>query len=362
MFKSVSGSQLFQLDRSIRFGIQRTRSERDPSASSALVAGLAVALCLALPSANAHAIPTSAGYAISTVDPGGSAYGDVVTVADYVFVGVGSFGSSEIVRIAPGGATTTIATGFSSLAGFAYDSVNDRLIVGDNANDGVTGDTVYALSNPVGFAGPPAAAIDLELLPFGSIPGIADIAVDPNDPTGMTLFITDATEAFPPTSGALLELAVGTSTLTTVFEVGAGWFAAGVAASNGSLFVGDSIFATGGRVHTTALPLGGGVPTVDLLVDIQDGMAGQLDLELEGDGMLLSTSVDELVRIDPSNGNLSTVASGFGFASGLAVADDASIFVIDGTTLYKLTAIPEPGTVLLVGVGLLGMASARRRV
>lgn len=359
MSDSIATVAIFVLHRTTRFLARPRPLMRSRAHTRVGVATrLATALCLLLSGASAQAVPSSASYLIRTVPLGGNAFGDVVTVGDYVFAGVGSFGSNQIVRIAPGGATTTIATGFKSLSGFAYDAVNDRLIIGDNFDSST--DTVYGLTNPVGFAGPPALASTLELLPAGSIPGIADLAMDPNDSTGMTLFITDATEAFPPLHGAVLEVVLGTS-LSTIFEVGTGWFAGGVAASSSTLFVGSSIFGTGGRIHTTSLPLPGGAPTVDFLVDTPNFLPGQFDLELEADGNLLSTSVDQLVRIDPSNGNQSVVASGFSFATGLAVDDDGSIFVVDGISLYKLTAVPEPATGLLVSLGLIGIAGVTRR-
>ena len=81
----------------------------------------------------AAATPSAPGYSVSFIETSDSVAGDVVVVGDAVFVGIGAFGggTQSVVRI-DGDGETVIATGFNSLAGFAYDPVNDRLLVGDN--------------------------------------------------------------------------------------------------------------------------------------------------------------------------------------------------------------------------------------
>lgn len=316
-------------------------------------------LAIALAAASASAVPIAPGYTVESIDPGGDPYGDVVLVDGHLFVGVGSFGATEIVRIAPDDTTTVIATGFSSLAGFTYDPVNDRLIVGDNAAGATTGDTLYSIPDPVGHAGSPIDAETVELLPAGSTPGIADLVMDPNDPTGETLFLTDATEAFPPVLGAVYELDLATSTLSSLVGVGTNWFAAGLAASADTLFAGDSQFPPAGRVRTIALPVGG-TPDVDFLATT---LPGQYDLEIDADGFLLSSSNTELLRIDPVDGSASAIATGFTFAGGVGTGPDGEIYVIDSgfpSALFRLTPIPEPTSAALVGLALAAVALRRR--
>jgi hypothetical protein len=287
------------------------------------------------------------------------AAGDVVVAGGALFVGVGPGfvgGAQSVLRIDSGG-TTVVADGFAGLAGFAYDAANDRLIVGDNALEGIgstTGDTVYAIPSPLGSFPTPLSAPDLELLVSGSLPGVADIVLDPADPTGETLLVTDAV------TGGVLRVDLA-SPSTTVIQATAG-FAAGLAVDAATLFFGevtfDAFFNAEGSVSSVPLP-GTGSPT-----GVASGLPGQYDLELEGAGTLLSTSGTDLVRIDPATGDVSVVATGFGFATGL-FEEDGTIWVLDGgfpgiASVYQLVPVPAPGTALLLGLGL-GLLAVRRR-
>jgi hypothetical protein len=64
---------------------------------------------------------------------------------------------------------------------------------------------------------------------------------------------------------------------------------------------------------------------------------------------------------------VTTIATGFGFAAGLAVGN-GNIYALDGfagagdgNKIWVFSPIPEPGTALLLGAGLLGLAGWERR-
>jgi hypothetical protein len=335
--------------------------QRIRTVSLALPIALLLAFGIAAPPAQAITAP---GYLVTEIALPGFAQGDVVVVGGALYVGAGpgfSGAAQSVLRI-DGGGTTVIADGFNALSGFAYDSVNDRLLVGDNADEAPgseTGDTLYAIANPGGSFGTPLRAVDIALLPAGSIPGISDIVLDPTDPTSNRIFATDASESFPP-AGRILSIDLSAPSLSVV-QSGLG-FAAGLAANASTLFFGDvNGFSFEGSVSSVALPGATGTPSA-----IVGGLGGQYDLELETSGMLLATAFSELLRIDPSTGATTTVASGFGFATGLFTDPSGSIWVLDGgfpgvAVVYRLDAVPEPGTAVLAALGFGLLAASRRR-
>jgi len=331
---------------------------RSPLRRSLVLATVAFVLAAA-PVARAISAP---GYSITPIALPDFAQGDVVVAGGALFVGVGpgfTGAGQSVVRI-DGGGTTVVANGFNSLGGFAYDAVNDRLLVVDNADEALgseTGDTLYAIPHPDGTFATPLRAKNIAVAPAGSIPGASDIVLDPTDPTGDHAFVTDASESFPP-AGRLLSVDLSTGALS-VLQTGLG-YAAGLATDGSKLYIGDvNGFTFAGDVSSVSLPDATGART-----PVAGGLAGQYDLELASDGSLLSTSVSDLLRIDPTTGVATAIASGFGFATGL-FEQNGTIWVLDGgfpgvPTVYRLDLVPEPGTLALVAAGC-ALLGARRR-
>ena len=314
----------------------------------ALAAGVGVALAPSVGSATVIA----PGYVVTEIALPDYAAGVVVVVGDALFVGIGAGfvgGSQSVLRIDAAG-PTVVAQGFQALGGFAYDAVNDRLIVADNgleAFGAITGDTVFAIPSPLGAFPTPAAAADLALLPAGALPGVADIVLDPSDPSRDTLLVTDSSA-----TDRVLRIALGTGDVSALQPIAG--FAAGLAADASTIWFGGVAFdAAWNAIGTVSrVPQ----PGVDPATEVATGLPGQYDLELASDGSLLSTSGGALVRIDPLTGETATVATGFGFATGLFEAG-GSIWVLDGgfpgvASVFRLTPIPEPGTLVLLGSGL----------
>lgn len=321
----------------------------------------------------ALALPTAPGFVVSYVDvASGDAVGDVVAAGGALFVGVGPIGAdtARIVRIdgagTPGQTETVIAEGFSSPSGMDYDPVNGRIAVLDNGFGtfglgGSTGDNVYLLDDPFGSPGDPPDATALSILMDGDVPGATDVLFDPGDPNH--LFVTDASEGFPP-AGRLLEVWIDTQTWSAA-QSGLG-FAAGLASDGASLWIGDvDGLSFEGLVHEVPLASPAAAPSA-----LVTGLAGQYDLELASDGTLLASSGGEILRIDPSDGSVTTVASGFGFAAGLWTDASGVVYALDGFAssvgesaqrIWVLTPIPEPGSGLLLAMGLAGLCRVRRR-
>lgn len=333
------------------------------SMSFSLSLAVAVALITGIAAPRAQAI-TAPGYTVTEIALPDFAQGDVVVVGGALFVGSGpgfSGAAQSVIRIDGGGATV-VADGFNSLGGFAYDAVNDRLLVGDNGIEALgseTGDTLYAIANPTGGFVTPLRASSIAVLPAGSLPGFSDIVLDPGDPTGNRAFVTDASASFPP-AGRVVSVDLSGASLS-VLQSGLG-YAAGVAATSGSLYFGDlDAFSFAGSVSSVALP--GATGTASL---VTGGLAGQYDIEVEAGGTLLASAVGALLRIDPLSGATTSVATGFGYATGVFTDASGTIWALDGgfpgaAIVYRLDPVPEPGSILLTACGVAMLAASRRR-
>jgi len=346
----------------MKSGIERRDGWRGVAAALVLLAA-----ALAAPARAAIVAP---GYDVGAIGTPDIAVGGIVVRNGVVLVGVGAFGGAaqSIVRIDGAGATP-IAEGFNGLSGFAYDAANDRLLVGDNALEAPgseTGDTIYGIADPFGRASA-VRAKDVELLPAGAIPGVGDLVLDPNDASGTSLFVSDAFFAFPgPQDGKLWGVTGLGSTLASasVLQSGLG-YASGLAATDTTLFLGEvDVGDFTGRVGSLALPGASGT-----LTPLVSGLVGLGDLIVASDGSLLATASgfgtgSFVIRIDPVTGQVTTLASGFGYASALA-EEDGTIYVVDGDFLgvpfvTVLTLVPEPASALALASGLALLAALRR--
>lgn len=321
---------------------------------------IALASTLALFAAAAGATPSALpGYAqLPSLTTPDAASGGLTVVGGSVFVGQDVFGVQSVVRVDPGGAVTTLATGFAGLSGLVYDPANDRLVVGANdVGPGGAGNTLFGIPDPFGTPVTPPDAAGLALAPNGSVPFAANVTLDPTDPSGQTLFVSDASG--PP--GSLLRIDVSNPLAPVVTSLQAvSGFAGGVVVDPlaDAIYFG-SAFGTGGSL-VLEVPLSD--PTAAALA-VSGDLGGQFDLALDADGLLYSTSFSDVLRIDPDSGDVVGVATGFSFATAIDEADGV-IYALDFgvTEIYRFAVVPEPAALpcLLLGLALLARRPRRR--
>ena len=287
-----------------------------------LLAATAGAAVTAAPGFAVHAIPTPATVA-----------GGVVRVGDAIFVGQGpSFtaNAQSVIRLA-GGVATTIATGFSSLGGFAF--ADGFLYVVDNAAElpgATTGDTVYAIPDALARTTAVAAA-DVAVVPAGTIPSAFDVAVAPDG----ALLVSDAAG---PGAGRVVRVFGGSA---TTFLPGFD-YTGGLAIAGPTLFVGNVDGSFVGAVRRATLA---GVPLPDLV----GGLSGIYALDIESDGSVLATGgfADDfsstVVAIASDGSSATERARGFAFTGELFfdAARDETLVLDFGVS--DITAICRDG-------------------
>lgn len=125
-----------------------------------------------------------------------------------------------------------------------------------------------------------------------------------------------------------------------------GFFGAVAEEASGDLIVADGAMATLVRYDR-------GTGTQTTLASLSDAT---LDLLIEADGSILALvgATDLILRIDPVTGAPAVLLS----QSDLGIRDMA---LGAGGEIFASASIPEPGTLILIGVGLTGLALARRR-
>jgi len=264
---------------------------------------LALAYALAAP-AEAEIVPAP-GYAVLSISTPQIATGGVIAMEDFLLVGQGSYGpgTQSIVRLDAAG-TTTIARGFNSIGGMAYDATSDTLFITDNGGDPsktATGDTIYALQS-ASTRSTSAAAETIELLPSGSIPYAADVITEPAG----TLLVSNAAGG-----GAGAVFRVNGKTLAPLIT---GLNYAGglaLAPTGTTVFVGDVDSSSPPVGSVTEHDLDGG-----FVKELAAGLTGAFDQVFDDGGNLLVTTgftIDcssTLVAIAP-DGTVSAIATGF---------------------------------------------------
>lgn len=267
-------------------------------------------------------------YIVGNIPLPGPAQGDVAVVGTSLFTGQGTFGAGTqtVIRRDWDGTITTVITGLNSIGGFAGDYA--YLFVTDNGGElagAITGDTVFALPNPLAASGPVSAA-GLEVDAPGAIPFAQGITLGP--PGGP--FVGDAAGSgsgramrhrlfgFPP----FVALPAPSS---PAYD-----FVAGLAfGPDGKLYVGDVDSATfQGRIFRYDSGLHN-PPTVWV-----SGLSGAYDQAFDHHGRLLVTGgfaggSSTVVAVDAA-ANVTQFASGFSFSTGIDVDENSGrVYVVD---------------------------------
>lgn len=263
--------------------------------------GVFGSLLAALVAAPATAAVTPAtGWAVHSISTPADVQGGVVRSGSTILVGQGSFGAGtmRVIRIDGGGATT-IATGFNALGGFALDGAGTLFVVdnGGNLAGATTGDTVFAIPDALTRT-TALPALGAEVVPAGTIPAAADVALD-----GKDLIVSDAGG---PNAGRVMR--VSKHTATPIITTGLG-YTAGVLVDGTRLLVGNSDAAFVGSVDEYTL-------AGTLVGPVVGSLGGSYDHVLDNAGNLLVSGSSNLVAVAPG-GATSNRATGFIFSTGL---------------------------------------------
>ncbi len=226
----------------------------------------------------------------------------------FVAIGPGFSGNAQqVVFAGESGGQRTVAGGFNSIGGCAYDAAVDTLYVTDNALEAagaITGDTVYAI--PAASTAVGLSAAGLELLPPGAIASASSVALD-------RAGVVHVGNAVGGGSGSVLRVEGGVATELV----------------SGLDFVGGLVFEPSGDLLVAQLRAsfdneirrygaGGGLlgvvsgPTLD---------HGSFDLARLSDGRYAVTGLfgGDVVALDPTTGGTAPLVSGLSFATGASV-------------------------------------------
>ena len=276
---------------------------------SRFVTGLLAATALALGLPAGAAVVPATGYLVRTFPTPDLVQGGVMRRGNAIFVGQGAFGSGgeRLIRLS-NAAATTIADGFSSLAGMDFDVTTGRLYVVDNCfgsdfgcGNPSTGDTLYHIDDALTRTTAAAAAAS-EVVPSGTFSTPQDVLVRPGQ-----IWVSDAVGV----GIGRVATVVGTTVNTQIPGLD---FLGGLATDGTFLYIAnlDGSFVGSVRKYTLA-----GVAQPQLI----GGLSGAYALAVDGGGNVLVTggftgdfSSSTILAVN-AGGAATERAHGFGFSS-----------------------------------------------
>jgi hypothetical protein len=234
------------------------------------------------------------------------------------------------------------------------------LVFGENGDL----DTIFQLNIQNGVASP--------LAPVGSLPDVADVLILGSETLALTASAPNANRLFRLSNGAALPL---------IDNYGTG-YAAGLGFANGTLYLGDTndpnFLGNPGQIwRYEPLFQNGtltGVQFVDTVSLAGGNGAGLVSFAIDSEGDLIGSTQTTLTHLRGTDASpFGSFSGSFPFPTSVAYTgfrfepfDGDGLLIVDGDFtgvggLFALTPVPEPGTLLILSAGLLGLRVRRRK-